>query len=102
MEPQISQAALQLLSETTFTQGLVAGITSSTTVAHKFGLRVFTAPQTSENNITQELSDCGIVYTKPNPYFICIMTKGWNTADLESTIADVSRAAYQYLSNATR
>lgn len=98
LSPQISEAALQLLSQTTYTQGLVAGITSSTTVAHKFGLRVFPTPQTDQNNITQELSDCGIVYTTPNPYFICVMTKGWNTADLQSTIADISRAAYQFIS----
>lgn len=96
LEPAMSEKALQLLSQTTFDQGLVAGITSSTTVAHKFGLRVFSQPQAEQNRITQELSDCGIVYTSPNPYFICVMTKGWNTADLESTIANVSRAAYQY------
>ncbi|MBY0472910.1 class A beta-lactamase-related serine hydrolase [Patescibacteria group bacterium] len=100
LDPEMSELALELLSKTTFTQGLVAGVATSdmatTTVAHKFGLRVFPSPQTDQNNITQELSDCGIVYTSPNPYFICVMTKGWNTVDLESTIADVSRAAYQY------
>ncbi len=99
LQPEVSQAALDLLSKTTFTQGLVAGITSSTTVAHKFGLRIFPTAQNDQNGITQELSDCGIVYTQPNPYTICVMTKGWNTADLQSTIADVSRAAYQYLSS---
>lgn len=98
LDPEMSEFALELLSKTTFTQGLVAGVTSSTTVAHKFGLRIFPEPQTKQNNITHQLSDCGIVYASPNPYFICVMTKGWNTTDLQSTIADVSRAAYQHFS----
>ncbi len=98
LTPDISEAALQILSETKFNDGLVAGVASSTPVAHKFGHRRFDMPQLGQGGITEELHDCGIVYTQPNPYFICVMTKGWNVGDLKSTIARISQAAYQTIS----
>ena len=67
-----SEKALQLLSQVSFTQGLVAGVATSTVVSHKLGL-VGIAPDgvTTEH----ELHDCGIVYA-PSPYLMCVMTRG--------------------------
>ncbi len=89
----MSELALQLLSETKFDSGLLAGLPASTTVAHKFGHRHFETPQ--PGGITDELHDCGIVYIPEHPYFVCVMTKGWNIADLESTIQRISKSAYE-------
>ncbi len=87
-----SEKALQLMSQSSFTQGIVAGVSSSTVVSHKLGL-VGIAP----GNVTteHELHDCGIVYGK-DPYVMCIMTRGSAPiATLESIVAQVSAAAYQ-------
>ena len=80
----VSENILSLLSQTTFTDGLVAGVQAGTPVAHKFG----------EN--TDELHDCGIVYHPDNPYLLCVMTKGSKLDVLESAIAGVSKIAYQF------
>jgi len=87
-----SEKALQLLSQVSFTQGLVAGVASSTVVSHKLGL-VGIAP----NGVTteHELHDCGIVYA-PSPYLMCVMTRGAGSlTTMESVIAQLSKAAYQ-------
>jgi beta-lactamase class A len=91
-----SEKALSLLSQVSFTQGLVAGVASSTVVSHKLGL-VGIAP----NNVTteHELHDCGIVYGK-DPYLMCVMTRG--TAPLptlEGIIAQLSKTAYNSVQN---
>ena len=86
-----SEKALALLSQSSFTQGIVAGVASSAVVSHKLGL-VDIAP----NNVTteHELHDCGIVYGK-DPYVLCIMTRGSAPlTTLESIVAQISKAAY--------
>jgi beta-lactamase class A len=87
-----SEKALSLLSQVSFTQGLVAGVGSSTVVSHKLGL-VGIAP----SNVTteHELHDCGIVYAK-DPYQMCVMTRGSAPLSvLEGIIAQLSKAAFQ-------
>jgi beta-lactamase class A len=91
-----SEKALQLLSQSSFTQGLVAGVASSTVVSHKLGL-VGIAP----NGVTteHELHDCGIVYAK-DPYLMCVMTRGAGSLqNMESVIAQLSKATYNSIQN---
>ncbi len=52
---------LGLLSKSTFTDGIVAGVPHGTVVAHKYGQHIAGSASTSSNQI--ELSDCGIVYS---------------------------------------
>jgi beta-lactamase class A len=88
-----SEQALQLMSESSFTQGLVAGVPSSTVVSHKFGIVGITSGGVDMEN---ELHDCGIVYAPNKPYLLCVMTRGGaNLGDIENTIADISRTVYQ-------
>ena len=91
-----SEKALQLLSQSSFTQGLVSGVGSSTVVAHKLGL-VGIAP----DNVTteHELHDCGIVYGT-DPYLMCVMTRGSAPLPaLENIVVQLSKAAYQSVQN---
>ena len=91
-----SEKALSLLSQVSFTQGLVAGVSSSTVVSHKLGL-VGIAP----NNITteHELHDCGIVYGK-DPYLMCVMTRGSAPlSTMEGIVAQLSKAAFSSVQN---
>lgn len=83
-----SERALKILSESTFTDGLRAGVPTAIPVAHKFGERQF-----SDN--LQQFHDCGIVYYPKHPYLLCIMTRGYATPVLEQAIADVSKFVYE-------
>lgn len=86
-----SEQALKLLSEVSFTKGLVAGIPSGTTVAHKYGEHVVSVNGSATG---VELSDCGIIYYPAHPYLLCVMTNAKDEPSAEKTIADISSATY--------
>lgn len=88
----LSERALQLLSQTTFKDGIIAGLPEDTIVSHKFGEHV-------GGTDGLELHDCGIVYYKPSPYFICMMTRGQNLQDLEQTMSAVSKLIYDHVAS---
>jgi beta-lactamase class A len=90
-----SEEALNMLTQTTFKDGLVAGISSSTIpVAHKFGEYTNVT-----NGVVQEreLHDCGNVYYPGNPYFICVMTKGQDFQAQAKIISDISKMTFEYM-----
>ncbi len=92
-----SEQALKLMTQTTFMQGIVAGVPSSTVVSHKYGLASYTSGGVPYQ---WELHDCGIVYAPGHSYLLCVMTKGTTSiAAQEKTIADISSAAYQEVEN---
>ena len=81
-----SQHALDLLSKTTFKDGLVSGVPSGIRVAHKYGHKIL--PD------ADQLHDCGLVYQPKATYLLCIMTSGHNETTEASVIADLSQAVY--------
>lgn len=90
----LSEKALQLLVQSDFKDGIVAGVPQGTRVAHKFGL-VSVIPD-GKNVSLRELHDCGLVYAGENPYVLCVMTKGTSSLErMKAGIADISRAAYE-------
>jgi beta-lactamase class A len=89
----VSNHALELLTETKFDKGIVAGVPKGMKVAHKFGER--TVLGAGNKPTEKELHDCGIIYDKENPYLLCVMTKGTDFNKLASVISDVSRLVYQ-------
>lgn len=92
-----SEQALKLLSQASFVQGLVAGVASSTVVAHKLGLVGIGDGAVSPEH---ELHDCGIVYGK-DPYLMCVMTRGTAPlTQLESIIAQLSKSTYSSVQSA--
>lgn len=92
LDKSLSERALEILSQTTFEEGIVAGVSKAVPVAHKFGEYV-----NSENNQIKdiELHDCGIVYYSNSPYFLCVMTKGNNLDSLKNTIKNISSLVYE-------
>jgi len=82
-----SEKSLKLLSEAEYKNALVAGVPKGITVAHKFG----ESYQGDEN----QFHDCGIIYYPKHPYLLCVMSRGKNLFDLESSIRDVSRFIYE-------
>ena len=83
---------LSLLSQSSFKNGIVAGLPGSVKVAHKFGEAEGTlADGTVQSRI---LNDCGIVYKPDAPYILCIMAEGKEYAEIEQVIQHISREAY--------
>lgn len=89
-----SRAILGMLAESSFDQGIEAGVPAGMTVSHKFGERTID----SENNINQ-LHDCGIVYAPENPYMLCVMTQGDDYTEMAAFITEVSRRIYKAASS---
>jgi beta-lactamase class A len=90
----VSEKMLTLLSETTFTEGLVAGVPQGTIVAHKFGENTGTE---SGSIVDRELHDCGIIYYPQHPYLLCAMTKGRDFPSLENVISGLSKLVYNFV-----
>jgi len=86
-----SERALELLTKTTYTKGLVAGVPQGVIVAHKYGEHVL-AEGAKVQGI--ELSDCGIVYYPGHPYVLCVMTSAGDVSSAEKIIAQVSSITY--------
>lgn len=89
----MSEKALEILSKTTFNDGIVAGLPESITVSHKFGERISGSVGQVEKI---ELHDCGIIYSKENPYFLCVMTEGEDEKALKKVIKDISALVYNH------
>lgn len=87
LNKEYSEKALRLLSETQFNKGIVAGVSPTIKVAHKFGERQVSAD-------TKQLHDCGIVYYPGKPYLLCVMTRGRDFDKLATFIAQVSKKVY--------
>lgn len=92
----LSEKVLELLSQTNFDKGLVAGVPENTTVSHKFGVRNILSEdgKPGDEPVARELHDCGIIYYPENPYFLCVMTRGKNFVDLEGAIKDISKITW--------
>ena len=93
----MSERALDILSQTDFKDGLVAGVASNTPVAHKFG--EFSLLNPEHLVLKRELHDCGIIYYPKHPYLLCVMTKGGDFFQLENVISGISRIVYTTVNN---
>ena len=87
-----SERLLMYLNSTSYTKGLVAGIPADVGVAHKYGERYY------EKTGERQLHDCGIVYAKPNPYLLCIMTRGKEFNVLQTAIQELAHITHTTIS----
>jgi len=93
LDANYSQKALTLLSQSDFKDGLVAGVPSNVTIAHKFGVLT---QHNGDVLLERELHDCGIVFDATTPYLMCVMTKSnGELSQAERVIADLSAIAYK-------
>lgn len=86
---EMSEKALELLSQQDFPQGMIAGVPKGITVASKFGEQ----GQIMKSDDTQ-LHEFGIVYHPTHPYILGIMTQGHDIAGQAEIIRDISRMVY--------
>lgn len=90
---EMSEKALQLLSNSTYKKGIRAGIPPNIIVAHKYGKRDVEGKGNESNNL--QLHDFGIVYHSAKPFIIGVMTKGGTLSEKEKIIADLAQITYQ-------
>ena len=86
---EMSEKALELLSQAEYSGGLKAGLPPGIAVAHKFG--------EGGEKAEKELHDCGIIYYPDHPYLLCVMSQGGNYDQLEDAITSVSRIVYAHV-----
>jgi hypothetical protein len=84
---EMSEYALELLSQSDFNDGIVKKLDKNIIVARKFGERGIDA--------SRELHEYGIVYLHDRPYLLGIMTRGRDYNELEEVISDISLMAYE-------
>jgi beta-lactamase class A len=89
LSPEMSEKALDILSQSVYSQGLVSGVPKGVKVAHKFGERSG-LPQEQK-----QLHDCGIIYYPENPYLLCVMTRGNDFNQLQQVIKTISEKVYK-------
>lgn len=87
LDLEMSDKALDVLTQTAFKEGIVAGVPQDLKVAHKFGEQ--------KNGEEQQFHDCGIVYYPSNPYIVCIMTRGDSPEELKPIIKEISHKVYE-------
>jgi len=90
---EASQKTLEHLAQSSFRDGLVAGVPAHVLVAHKFGEYAETGPEG-----LKQLHDCGIIYYPGHPYLLCVMARGTDFGTMGSLIRDVSRTVYDEVS----
>jgi len=93
LNPLNSEKVLEILNQSTFKEGLVAGVPQNIKIAHKFGEREVK----NENGklISRNLYDCGVIYYPDNPYLLCVMARGSNFDNLKEIIKNISQITYE-------
>ena len=94
-----SEDMLSIMGESTYQDGIHAGLPSGTFVAQKFGEYVDVEAPTKKATAL-ELHNCGVIYAESHPYQLCIMTKSKGVVDekqLASIIKDISGLVYDYV-----
>ncbi|HRH65299.1 MAG TPA: class A beta-lactamase-related serine hydrolase [Bacteroidia bacterium] len=89
LEPESSEFALQLLSQSAYKEGIASLIDPSFKIARKFGERFYAG--------SQQLHETGIFYFKDRPYILTVMTKGPDHLALPKVLADVSLMVFNYM-----
>jgi beta-lactamase class A len=86
LNQSMSEYALDLLTKSTYKDGITKSLSDNITVAHKFGERI--------DNSEVEVHEFAIVYLKNDTYLLGIMTKGKDHAVLSENINNLSKMVY--------
>lgn len=89
LDPEQSEFALSLLSQTEFKDGFVKGLPPGTKVAHKFG--------EWDNGVDFELHESGIFYWEGKGYLMTVMTRGKDRAKLPNVISNLAGTIQKFI-----
>lgn len=85
---EMSNKALEIMSQTDYNNGLKRYLPTDLTVAHKYGIRYY------KDSDAYQLHDCGIIYSS-TPYILCVMTAGNNLEKQEETISNIAKTSFE-------
>ncbi len=88
LREEYSEFALDLLTKSTYKDGLVKNINGDFPVAHKFGERIL-----AHSNV-QELHEVGIFYVDRKPYLLGVMSTGRDLKKLSAVLSRISEIVY--------
>lgn len=98
LNTHFSTAAMNLLTKSTYKNGLLKGIDPDIIVAHKFGERTLSYLLDGRlENLQTEFHEFGIVYLANRPYLLGVMTRGNHSDQLQAVVGDISRIVYDDL-----
>jgi len=83
-----SELALEMLSQSFFREGIIAGVPGGVTVVSKYG-------EATVGANTLQLHEFAIVYHERRPYLLGVMTQGQGMPALARFIREVSRLIYE-------
>ncbi len=86
---EMSERALELLSQAHFDQGIISGLPDGITVAHKFGERGWQG--------MHQLHECAIVYYPGQHYILAIMIRGESVPKMQEVLRDISKIVYMHI-----
>jgi beta-lactamase class A len=90
IRPEYSEYALGLLTQSTYKDGLCAGVPANYKIAHKFGERII--------GDKAQLHEFGIIFYDGDPYMLGIMSKGSSLKQLSEILAQISRITFDEVS----
>lgn len=85
-----SELCLSIMSNTEYNKQLPAGLPADIRMSHKYGEYSYRG--------RSGYNDCGIVYVPNKPYIISVMSIGINKNEAEMIIREISKAAYDFVS----
>lgn len=88
----LSEFALELLTDTKFNDGMKKGLPDSILIAHKFGERGY------RDTTFQEIHETAIIYLPDNSIALTIMTSGNDQAYQTQLIANITKSIYDWYS----
>jgi beta-lactamase class A len=95
LPPASASEMLSLLSASSFSNGLRAGVPGTVRVAHKMGVYEAVAEEPT-------ISDCGIVYVPKRPFLMCVMVQADALDEAARHIEDLTRLAYEFVVDDSR
>lgn len=90
-----SELALEMLSQSFFRAGIIAGVPEDVQVCSKYG-------EAAVGPGLLQLHEFAIVYHERRPYLLGVMTRGRDFATLARLIRDLSRTVYEEVDRETR
>jgi beta-lactamase class A len=90
---EMSEYALELLTQTRFTVGLRKYLPAGMAVASKYGFQSYAGPFAAKT----QLHECGIIYSPDRPYILCVLSKSdrLSADELAEVLANVSRIVWE-------
>ncbi|MBL7963226.1 MAG: serine hydrolase [Flavobacteriales bacterium] len=89
LSPAYSEMAMEMLTRSTFSEGLRAGLPADLEMAHKFG-------EGGDQRLRQ-LHETAILYLGDTPYLLTVMTKGRDLKELTGFLEQTARLVHGHL-----